>query len=126
MPHRMAKPAARELQNVLERATLLAGDDPGHPGGPSARSAGRPRAAGGERRALSGHTPDPEASGGRPRDAEGRARITPPQPPSPGKSRADHIRKALALNAGNKSHTARMLGISREGLRIKLSRFNMA
>lgn len=38
---------------------------------------------------------------------------------------ADHIRRVLALNAGNKSHTARMLGISREGLRIKLSRLNI-
>ncbi|MDL2267088.1 sigma-54 dependent transcriptional regulator [Desulfovibrio sp. OttesenSCG-928-G15] len=33
-----------------------------------------------------------------------------------------HIREALARNGGNKSLTARILGISREGLRMKLAR----
>lgn len=33
-----------------------------------------------------------------------------------------HIREILALNRGNKSRAAKMLGISREGLRIKLAK----
>lgn len=112
----------RELQNVLERATLLAGNGritpedlpppllknyvpetpfPAHPAkdDPALR----------ELAAVSGKDPaEPAQTCLTLEDVE-----------------AGHIRNVLALNGGNKSHTARMLGISREGLRIKLARLHI-
>lgn len=120
----------RELQNVLERATLLAG---------SGRIAPEdlPPAL------LAGYTPKPETRAPSPAAPEPAALDAHTanealgEPDCPGQknnassmlsledAEADHIRKILTLNGGNKSHTARMLGISREGLRIKLSRLNI-
>ena len=114
----------RELQNVLERATLLAGNGritpedlppallAGYvPGSPSPLRPAESDPAGWELRAASGeeNPADPAQGGLTLEDAE-----------------AEHIRRVLALNGGNKSHTARMLGISREGLRIKLARLHIA
>ncbi len=119
----------RELQNVLERATLLAGDDRITPADlPPVLLAGCDPREDVPAGTLSGHAPDPEAFPDDTRDeAEHSAR---PGPSTAAltleEAEADHIRKVLALNAGNKSHTARMLGISREGLRMKLSRLDMA
>ena len=119
----------RELQNVLERATLLAGDDRITPADlPPALLAARDPREETPVRALSGHAPAPEASLEDAReDAEesGQADLS-IVALTLEEAEADHIRKVLNLNAGNKSHTARMLGISREGLRIKLSRFDIA
>jgi DNA-binding NtrC family response regulator len=108
----------RELQNVLERATLLAGN-------------GRITPEDLPPALLAGYVPETPA---RPEELKPACRefaaVSGEEPAQTGltleDAEADHIRRVLALNAGNKSHTARMLGISREGLRIKLARLHIA
>lgn len=139
----------RELQNVLERAMLLAEGVKIMPKDLPAHIAGK------EADAI-------ETDHGRD-NGQGEARIVPENgrdlpdaPDAPGadevpeklaadspldaafaeagvndigtleQAEAAHIIKALRLTGGNKSHAARMLGISREGLRVKLSRLQLA
>ncbi len=115
----------RELQNVLERGTLLAG-------GGRITPEDLPPAL------LAGYVPETEAPPPAPvclseevAGAGGFGEDIPPSGQVPSflpleEAEAVYIRKILSVNGGNKSHTARMLGISREGLRIKLSRLNIS
>ena len=113
----------RELHNVLERAALLADGERITPADlpPGLRAGCEPEENendGAASAALPG-MPTMQA-----RDAEEDF------PPDARDARtleeveSAYILKALAHNNGNKSYTARMLGISREGLRIRLSRIH--
>lgn len=97
----------RELENELERSALLT---EGPSIGPGDLSPLVGTAAGSENDAAARPAPGNDA----------------PTPEPPIASLADmeaaHIRAVLRRLGGNKSKTARVLGISREGLRVKLER----
>jgi DNA-binding NtrC family response regulator len=102
----------RELANEIERAALLSSSGTIQPADLSAALFSRQIPPSLPRRDRADTPPPPSPEQG--------------VPPSLDLAESALLRRTLAHAGGNKSRAARLLGISREGLRKKLKRFNLA
>jgi DNA-binding NtrC family response regulator len=115
----------RELENETERAALLARGNAVTPQDLSPTLASLELApAAGEAPVLP-HPRENAARGAAPRRVPARETVL-PSARSFGEMEADLVRRALAETRGNKTQAAKILGISREGLRKMLRRLNIS